>query len=747
MMRKTLLSAAALVLSAVFHLSYGYQSDNPQKFRLEVVRIDSNIQLTGKLSDPLWRLANTAEVNYEMQPGENNRPAQKTTVRVLYNSDYIYFGFVCKDTKPSEIRAHVTDRDKIFEDDYVGVVIDTYGDNQRAYELFVNPFGIQGDLMRMGNQEDDTFDCMWQSAAAINDTGWTAEVAVPFKSLRFQTKKEQNWIALLGRIYPRSSRYVFSWTPEDRNNPCFLCKGGTLTGIKDIEGISSFEVLPYVAGFQSSELENTEDPSPGMINGPIRGRIGGGIKYSPNPTLVLDAVVNPDFSQVESDADQISVNTTFALFYPEGRPFFLEGAEMFSSLINGFYSRMINNPLGAAKSTGKLDGLSYAYLGALDRDSPFIVPGMEGSSFVSTPLRSFSNVFRSRYDMGSESHVGALITARNYSEAHNYLGGLDWNLLFWGNFYFRGQILYSDTKEINDTSLFSDKRTFGNTGHTAAFDGEDYSGTGLTAEFTRSARDYSFEFSYTDISPTFQSQNGFINNNDQRHFRFENSYSFYPESSIVDRGNLVSEIGIEYNYSGGLRERWMVVGGEVQLKSQTDLYIGFMPVNEEIFRNAHFRDVIRVMGDLNSRPFSFLSIFLEAEIGKFIYRADSPGLGKGHNLTAAAVIRPSDKIQIDLSYSRASLWDIDTGELFYDGYIARTVGVYQFSSELYVRVIGQYNSFDRSVQVYPLISYKLNPFTIFYIGATNDLVNYGTSYGVRQTARQFFLKIQHLWQS
>jgi len=139
---------------------------------------------------------------------------------------------------------HITDRDKIWEDDFVILIIDTYGDNQNAYQFAVNPYGIQGDGIRSGNREDMSFDLVWYSAGAISDSGWTVEIAIPFKSLRFPRKKGHEWNVMIGRNYPRESRYTFSWTPFDKNNPCFLCQTGKLAGLDDIPSISFVELLP-----------------------------------------------------------------------------------------------------------------------------------------------------------------------------------------------------------------------------------------------------------------------------------------------------------------------------------------------------------------------------------------------------------------------------------------------------------------------------------------------------------------------
>jgi hypothetical protein len=745
--RQTLLIIALWIVAIAVDPIYASDSTNADKFRIRATRIDGELNLSGKLDDPRWRLAEEIWLDYEIQPGENIPPPQKTSMRALYNSDYIYFGFMCLDSNLSQIRAHVSDRDKIFEDDFVGILLDTYGDNQRAYEFFVNPFGIQGDIMRSQNEEDASFDAIWSSAAAVNDTGWTAEMAIPFKSLRFPSKSEQKWILIPARVYSRASRHQLAWMPLDRNNPCVMCQGGALLGINDIQAITTVEVLPYVMGLEAGSLNDSEDPSSGFQNGPIIGRVGAGVKYSPDPGTVIDAVVNPDFSQVESDAAQISVNTTFALFYPEKRPFFLEGTELFKTRIDAYYSRMINNPLAAAKVTEKSGALSMAYIAALDRDSPLIVPEEERSSYVSTSLRSFSNILRARYDLGKESFIGGLITTRNFSDAHNYVGGFDWNAFFAGSYYFRGQLLYSNTKEINDASLYSSDRFFADTKHTATLDGEIYDGTAVIVALARQARDYSFGVSYQDFSPTFQAQNGFVNSNNRRSLALENQYTFYPTNSFVDRAYVSSEMSVRFNHSGTRRERWVFIGGGLEMKGQTNLYFGFLPVNEEIFADVCFEKMYRVMVEGNSKPISSLSLYFDMEFGRFIHRTDLPELGTGHEISLEASVKPTEKLQVNLSYSRARLSSVETDELLFDGNITRAVAVYQFSPELYIRAIAQYDSFDKSVELYPLLSYKLNPFTIFYVGSTQSLSDFGDPVGMRQTARQFFVKLQYLWRS
>jgi hypothetical protein len=724
--------------------SAAFEMPDSSKPVIWAAKIEGNLKLTGTLDDPRWNAAQPVTLDFEIQPGENIPAPQKTIARVLYNAEYVYFGFDCRDTNPEAIRAHVSDRDKIFDDDFVGILLDTYGDFQRTYEFMVNPFGIQADLLRTGNNEDDSFDTVWETAASEGKEGWTAVMAIPFKSIRFPASTEQKWTLTIARIYPRASRSLLSWTRLDRNNPCMQCQGGTLMGVSGVQSVSSVELLPYVVGQQSGEVSDDSDPASTFANGKPKGRVGGGIRFSPTPDLAVEAVVNPDFSQVESDATQISVNSTFALFYNEKRPFFLLGADMFQNNTGTFYSRTINNPIGGVRAIGKAGSFSFSYLAAADRNTPYIVPGEEGSDVVQTDVRSFSNVARGRFDFGNESYVGAMVTTRNSSDAHNYTGGVDWNYKFMGNNSFRGEVFLSDTKEVNDPELFSDTRRFGSTGHDGAFNGEQYSGSGSYISLRHDGRDYSANIQYQDRSPTFQAHDGFVPNVDNRTLMFNQWYAFYPNSALVDMWSPEIDAGLHYNYDGVKKEQWVIPNLYVQLKGQINLNANYFLVNDELFRGVQFRNINRVSFNLNSRPFSVLSLNGNVAFGRFINRSDAPALGTGHTINLTAVIKPTSQFQLELDFSRARLRGVGTGELFFDGYIARSVAIYQFTSEFLLRMIGQFDQFNRKVDIYPLFSYKLNPYTIFYAGSTYSLTDYGFPFGTKQTVRQYFLKLQYL---
>jgi hypothetical protein len=724
------------------------QSPSAVRRSVQAVRIEGEIALTGKLNDPKWLLANAIDCPFEVDPGENIPAAQRTVARILYSNEYLYVGFDCNDSVPSSIRANISDRDKIFHDDFVVLFLDTYGDSQRSYEFFVNPFGIQADIFRNGNNEDDSFDAVWESKANINDHGWTAELAIPYKSIRFPATEEQRWNILVGRQYPRANRAIFSWTSFDRNNPCLACQGGPLEGVRGIQATNSAEILPYVLGSQHSALRDDSDPVSPFDQNPLKGRMGGSVKFSPSPAITFEGVVSPDFSQVESDADQISVNTTFALSYPEKRPFFIEGSDLFKNRLQTYYSRSINNPRGAVKLTGRRGAVSYGLIAAEDQNASLIVPGEESSSDpIETRMNSVVSVGRARYEFAEQSFVGAMFSTRNTGDANNYSSGVDLNYAFGGNNYLRGELFVSSTKELNDTNLFLDTRTFGSTGYEASLNGESYTGTAMRFGLSHEGREYNASLSYQDLSPLFQAQNGFVTQNNFRLANIEQGYTFYFTESFVNRIFLNNFMGMRLNYDNVLKERFAGLGVGANMQGQTFANIFFLVLNQERFKGVWFENVPRLFFNFNSTPVNGLSVETHFAFGNFIYR-DTPELGYGHEFSAGISVRPTSQLRIDLSYNRARLSSSATDNLFYDGNIYRANGTYQFTAQTFLRFILQYNSFDEpTLNIYPLFSYKLNPFTIFYAGFTDNRQEFGGANGFLTTQRQFFVKFQYLLRS
>ncbi len=745
-MKRLLLAASLFIAVAIAVRAASPGNTETTKPSLPAVKINGNINLSGKMDDPLWLQAMPVELNYEIMPGENQPAKQKTVAMVLYNDDYLYFGFRCYDSLPSAIRANLTDRDKMFNDDFVVVSIDTYNNYQKGLEFAVNPYGIQGDLLMMGSGNEDTsYDMVWHSEASVDDEGWIAEMAIPFSVFSFNSAATQDWTITLCRSMPRDSRYLLSWTMNDRNNPSWLGQGGLLKGLEGVKPGKSLSLLPYIMMEQKGERSEVSDPESPMEQSKVTARVGGGITYSPGPNTMINAVINPDFSQIESDAGQISVNSTFALYYPEKRPFFMSGMDLLQTPM--YYSRTINNPLFAAKVNGKAGRFSYLALAADDRNTTVIVPGEEQSNTVTTEERSVAGVARVRYDMENEKFIGAMFLSRNFSAGHNYLGGLDWNLKFWKNWYWSGELFLSHTSEINNTDLFDSTREFGSTGKDAAFNGEEYFGTGMHLALNRAGRKYGFTLVQNNFSPTYQTYNGMFPEVNGRNSYMSHRYTFHINKKFVQRIRLNSSTSLGYNYDGVFKEFVFQPGVFISMIGQTSLNYSFMAMNQERYKDVLFKGVNRSQFMAETTPLKGINVSFSGSAGKYIRRSEAPELGKGYNLSTELSLEPTSWLKISFSWSTARLTSIESDEEFYNGHIFRNVTTLQFTKNLFIRGIGEYNTFENTFNIYPLVSYKFNAFTMFCAGMTQDYLEYelDESNVYKSTGHQYFVKLQYLF--
>lgn len=739
-----------LLLFSIQNLSAQEQTESVS--HVQPLQISEDFEITATMEQAAWEEAPSIFIKHQVQPNDNALAHVDTEVKLIYSKQNLYIGFVCEDPRPREIRASISDRDNSFEDDYVGVMIDPFNNNQHAYELFINPYGIQMDGMRTNGNEDMNFDMLWYSDGEITESGYRGVFKIPFKSLNFPDRAVQDWSIQFIRNYPRSNRYQFSWSDVDLSNSCLMCQNGLISGMQGVENSNTVELLPYGMSYQSSSINDVDNPNSGLDHEPLKGRVGGSISYSPTSTTSLNAVVNPDFSQVETDASQIGVNQSFALFYSEKRPFFMKGADLFTTPENLFYSRTINRPLAAGKVTHQSNRYSIAFLTAYDREAPFVVPGLYGSSQVQSDVNAYNNVLRGKYNFGSESYIGGLLTTRNQGEGSNYVGSIDWNLLLADHYYLSGQVGYSKTKELDDISVFDDSRQFGQSSHDAAFNGEQFSGYLFNTEFSRQAKYYNFSFEYTSFSPTFQSQAGFINRVDRRQFEGSQSISYYPDTKWISNGSLSVNAFWRYDFSGQFQERYIFTSWYNSLGGQTNLTINLLPLNDEQFRGTFFTQMQRMSVNLDTNPLDALSVGGNIEFGKFIYRTENPELGNGYNASAFATIKPTSRLELNLNYNYSTLSSLDDSENFYSGDIIRMTTRYNFSKKLFARLITEYNSFNDQIQIYPLVYYKLNPFSKFYIGMTDYIREYNKAgpngfSGYKQTDRQFFVKFQYLIRS
>ncbi|MCP5045593.1 MAG: carbohydrate binding family 9 domain-containing protein, partial [bacterium] len=397
----------------------------------KVFPASSRIKVDGVLDDAAWNDPGIDKITdfYEWSPGDGNPMLVKTEGMITFDKSRLYIAFRCYDPEPQKIRAHLMDRDSIstfVQDDHVSIMLDTFNDERRAFQFHINPLGVQADgiFSELEGYEDFSWDAIWKSAAKITDTGYVVEISIPFNQLRFpKDKGPQTWGFELGRSYPRLARYRGSSFARDKNKSCLPCQFNKITGFKDISPGKNLEFAPTLTAqrtdrredFPSGELEKGKtDVEPG-----ISGRWG------VTPNLILNATVNPDFSQVEADVAQLDVNTRFALRFPEKRPFFLEGADFFLTPLEAVFTRSVFNPVWGAKMTGKLGKNAVGLFITQDRYTNLIFPSNQGSASVSLDDDVFGGVFRFRRDVGKGSTVGILYTGKSNSNYYNHLVGAD----------------------------------------------------------------------------------------------------------------------------------------------------------------------------------------------------------------------------------------------------------------------------------------------------------------------------------
>ena len=747
----------AIILIPILFVSVN--ADDDFKYQVKpsynVTKLNGTIQIDGRLDDSGWSNLSRAAGFVETYPDNGVKANAETEVMLTYDESNLYIAFICYDPDPASIRASLINRDRIWNDDYMGMLFDTYGDGAWAYELFSNPIGIQGDGRQMTSADKDiNFDLIFYSEGIVTDSGYQIEMAVPFSSLRVPDKPVQEWKATFWRTRPRESRTTSSWAYMDENDNCFICQYGTLTGIENIQPSKSIEILPSVIAFQSGEIDDYDNPDTTFNNNDPDGELSLGLKYSLSTSTTLEATINPDFSQVETDIAQIDVNQTFALYYPEKRPFFQEGGDLFETWINVVHTRSINDPIFATKIIRRTGSGDFAYMGAIDENTPVIIPLQERSEFAALE-RSYSNILRYKQAFKGSSSLGALVSDRRLKDGgFNTVFGIDGNYKISKNYRFEAQLLGSNTEEP-DLPGFPEEpeQIYFNSGdHTVAFDGEKFWGRAAYISLERGGRHFNFDLDYGETSPTFRADNGFIARNDNREASLWSQYSFYPGHRMIDKLDTGLRLGRVWNSSGKIKDGWIMPSIEIGLKKQTWIEFSYV-YTSETFHDLEFYGMQRIISHLSSDFSEAVQVGINLTVGEQIARReDPPVLGNAIDWSIWLDYKPVSQMTITNIYNYSSLENKETDVKIYDGFIWITRVNYQFTRELNLRLFTQYNDFDNSIDIDPLLSYELNPFSIFYIGSTLDYMELGDENTIPDwepnrtlASRQFLLKFQYLF--
>jgi hypothetical protein len=728
------------------------QSDTSHKFTpnrrstLALTKRTAPITLDGDLSDQGWKNASVADNFVETRPGDQTEPTSQTKAMITYDEDYLYVGMIAYDD-PKAIHASLVNRDGIFDQDFMGVIIDTYGDAVRAYEMYSNPLGVQGDVLWTDNGDDVSYDIVYESEARITDAGYQIELRIPFRSLRFPDREKHEWRATFWRVRPRESRLTYSWVMMDRDDPCTFCSFGTFTGLEGIRSGNALELLPALVGHQSSTLNENGDA---LAHEKPTGDIALGIRYPLGPSASLEATINPDFSQIESDAAQVDVNSTFALFYPERRPFFREGMDLFETWIPVIYTRSINDPIGALKVINRMGSSNIAFLSAYDMHTPVLIPNAE-RSHVFQREESLTNILRATHAFNGTDVFGLVVTdQREKDRGSSSVYGVDGRFVVYEKLRFEGQVLGSAVREPDSTALLS-TALFDRGRHTVNYNGESFGGHAAYLSLERFTRTLDFDIDFWAKSPTFRSANGFVTRNNSLQGNIWAGYKFpmteHPIFTEIRPNIAISRI---WNYDGTRIDEWVAPAVNIDLKAQTSVGVNYL-ASRELFRNVEFPGIWRLSSWFDSQFSEPVTIGASYTFGRSIARnTDVPLLGHSYDFGVWGKWQPSEQFSVTPEYTFSRL-DSSQGQTIYSGSIVRSRFSYQFTRELSARLVAEYDGFDDVVRFEPLITYRINPFSVFYAGSSHRFDNPETDIGttghqLRPTDRQFFAKFQYLFQ-
>ena len=703
---------------------------------LTISKTETVIQIDGIIDDLEWGGSAIADGFVEVMPAENEPAITETQVFVTYDKKNLYVAFKAFDD-PSKIRAHQSKRDAIFEDDMVGLILDTQNDGVMAYQFFCNPLGNQGDGQKFGQSEREDWDAVWTSSGRMTETGYEIEMAIPFSSFRVPNVMDHHWRISFFRVTPREdSRRQNSWTPFDRNDQCVLCQLGHLCGIKDIVTRSSFEFLPSLVGSQDNET---------------RGNFGLGMKIPIGNNSTAEITINPDFSQVESNQSRIDINSHTALSYPETRPFFNEGVDLFNTgsfgwkpKVRAVYTRSINEPLIASKVLGQIGKTQIGYLGSIDQNTYLIVPF---SQFGGTAIvgESMTNVIRAKHPLSEGAYVGGIFSHRNYGGGTGLLGGADGLYKINNNLVLDWQIFGSQTVEPNDTSLSSEINgsLFSSDSLTSDFDGESFNGLSSYLSIERRGRNWGGTIMYSGLSPSFRADNGFIRLNDRRGLNANIWSMIYPKNKFIEQIHLLFAPGKVYSYDWNEKEDWLFTNVSAQLKGQVNIDITYMGYNE-LYRGTQLDGNYDISFSISSKFSNYFSMGMTPGFGKEIIRwEDPPFQARNQSMRGWIKLKPKDNLSLFVNLNNSKSTYFESGNEIYSDLISRFRLEYQATSALNFRFVTQYHDYYGTLDIQPLISYQPDPFSIYYIGTSRSFLKNEGKW--EEDFGQIYLKIQKLF--
>jgi len=711
----------------------------------------------------------------QREPHDGIPSSQRTEAYLGYTDKNFYALFLAFDTEPAKIRARMLRRELIDDDDQVGLFLDTFHDRRHAYYFYANAYGIQQDgLFAESGGPDNSFDTVWQTDAHLTGNGYMVLFEIPFKSLRFRqsdstaskaSTASTSWGIFLARVIPRNAERSF-YPLNTQRLQGWLSQEGTLDGFRDISPGKNMQFIPYASLGAFRSLDDRDPAGERFTGKHLEPKVGLDSKVVIKDSLVLDATINPDFGQIESDDPQTTVNQRFEVFFPEKRPFFQENANYFQTPFNLVFTRRVIDPLYGLRLTGKTGPWAIGAFVADDK-------APEKSVLKSDPLSgndAYFGVLRLNREIGKDNTVGFIYTDRElhtspnsfctatFCEAgFNRVGGVDAHIKIDQNWQVNAQAITSETK-LND--------------------GTHEAGPAYQIALERTSRKIELNTTYQDISPGFNTDTGFVPRTDFRQVANSFNYNFFPEGKVLISHGFHIFDQTMWDHNGTRLDYVANPNYSFTLPRQTNLgWFGML--EHERLRPSDFsalaqnRDYAHYLTGpfVNTQFLKWISLNGELDMGtatNFVPRTGPPTLAKYMAINAKATVRPVSGLTIENTYLLNRYLDNGTGIGIFNNHIVRSKWNYQFTKEFSLRVIGQYTAtlsnpalttlqnaknFNGDV----LFTYLVNPGTAVYVGYNSNLQNLDPSLaripdGLLRTrnsfindGRQFFVKLSYLF--
>jgi len=680
----------------------------------------------------------------QRDPHDGEGVSQRTEAYLGYDDKNLYAVFVCFDD-PDKVRARKARREDVTDDDTVEVMLDTFHDRRRAYAFQINPLGVQWDAIwseapheEVSGNFDTSWDTLWYSQGRVTPEGYVAWMAIPFKSLRFPPAREQSWGIILYRGIVRENENSF-WPQISHRYEGRLAQAATLTGLEGISPGRNLQFIPYGLLNSFRDLDTRDPADPHFENRAIGGTFGLDSKIILNHSLVLDLTANPDFSQVESEEPQVTVNQRFAVYFPEKRPFFIENADYFRTPLDLFFTRQIVNPSYGARLTGKVGDYSIGVLTADDR-----APGLTVAA--SDPLagsRQYFTLARVSRDIFKQSSIGAIYTDEEYPAAggFNRIGGLDSRIKFTPSWTATLQSVVSSTQNSGGSYQAGP----------ASYIDTTYFGVHVANEAT-----------YKDISPGFTSLPGFVNRVDIRDAANKFDYRFRPRSGALVSWGPSMYTDWVWAHDGTRLDLLYTPELSLNLKRQTYLIVwpysdlherlrpkDFSSLAENQDYHEHdsavswgtgllkwitFQGYYQWGDGVNFVPTTAATTVPCPDSSTGVAGACRPFLARSDTANSSVSLRPVSALKIDNTYLFSRLRDRESSAGIFNNHIIRTKWNWQFNRELSFRMILQYTatlanpaftSLPTTKQLNGdfLITYLIHPGTAIYVGYNSDFQN------------------------